>query len=108
MKKITFKFIGLGYENSHQAQIEILDNNKNIIYSDETYNGEISICLEENNSYLLIARRDKRIIRKVIYIDKKTNKFIFSFYDYRTITFLLKDYYYNLPIKKGELILWQK
>lgn len=79
----------------------------NTIYNNKITNNEIEICLEENNSYLVIARVKNRVLKRVICIDKKTNKFIFSFY-IRIITFLLKDYYYNLPIKKGELILWQK
>ncbi len=108
MKKIVFKFIGLGCKNYLQANIKIIDNNKNIIYDEETYNGKICLCLEEGNSYLLIARKNDMEIRRAIYINSKINKFIFSFYNYRLITFLLKDYYYNLPIKRGKLILWQK
>lgn len=104
MKKVIFKFIGL---NFHKVYIKVLDNNMNTIYNTDTYNNEIVLCLEENNSYLLIARMNNIVLKKVICIDKKTNKFIFPFYN-RIITFLLKDYYYNLPIKKGELILWQK
>jgi len=103
MKKVTFKFIGLDF---NKIYIKVLDNNMNTIYNTETYK-EIDLCLEENNSYLLIAREKNRVLKRVICIDNKTNKFIFSFYN-RIITFLLKDYYYNLPIKKGELILWQK
>ena len=104
MKKVTFKFIGLGF---HQIHIKVLDNNMNTVYSTSTINNKIDLCLEENNSYLLIARVKNTVLKRVICIDEKTNKFIFSFY-IRIITFLLKDYYYNLPIKKGELILWQK
>ena len=103
MKEVTFKFIGY-----IPIYIKILDNNHNIIYNDKTCNNIIKVCLERNKSYTLIARSRNRIIIKVFLIDDKTNKFIFSFYNYRIITFLLKDYYYNLPIKKGELILWQK
>lgn len=107
MKEIVFKFIGLGWKNYHQANIQILDNNS-IIYNEKTYNGKINLCLEKNKAYTLIARLNNRVIRKVFLVDDKTNKFIFSFYNYRIITFLLKDYFYNLPIEKGELILWQK
>ena len=103
MKKVTFKFIGLGF---HQVHIKVLDNNMNVVYKNITRN-KIDLCLEENNSYLVIARVKNIVLKRVICIDDKTNKFIFSFY-IRIITFLLKDYYYNLPIKKGELILWQK
>lgn len=103
MKKVTFKFIGSGL---HPVHIKVLDNNMNIVYKNITRN-KIDLCLEENNSYLVIARVNNIVLKRVICIDDKTNKFIFSFY-IRIITFLLKDYYYNLPIKKGELILWQK
>ena len=40
-----------------------------------------------------------------------SNKYIFSVFNSiysRIITFSLKDYYYNIPIEKGEIILWQK
>lgn len=104
MKEVTFKIIGIGCI----ANITIYDNKKSIIYDTKIYNGKIKLCLKENNSYLLIVRKNNRVLKRVICIDDKTNKFIFSFYNYRIITFLLKDYYYNLPIMKGELILWQK
>ncbi len=106
MKKVIFKFIGLGFNNFHQAYIKVYDNNKNILYDTKTYNGKAMLCLKENESYLLIARVKNKVLKKVIFINKKTNRFIFSFYN-RIITFLLRDEYYNLPIKKGELILWQ-
>lgn len=37
------------------------------------------------------------------------NNYIFSFNNTvnRTITLFLKDYYYNLPIERGEIVLWQ-
>ena len=103
MKEVTFKIIGIG----SIANITIYDNNKSIIYDTKIYNGKIKLCLKENNSYLLVVRAKNRVLKRVICIDKKTNKFVFCFYN-RIITFLLKDYYYNLPIMKGELILWQK
>ena len=103
MKEIVFKFIGYT-----PIYIKILDNNHNTIYNEKTCSGRITICLEKNKAYTLIARSNNRIIRKAFLVDNKTNKFVFSFYNYRRITFLLRDYFYNLPIKKGELILWQK
>lgn len=103
MKEIVFKFIGY-----NPIYIKVLDNNHNIIYNEKTCSGRINLCLEKNKAYTLIARSKNRILKRVFLVDDKTNKFIFSFYNYRKITFLLRDYFYNLPIKRGKLILWQK
>lgn len=103
MKEIVFKFIGY-----NPIYIKVLDNNHNIIYNEKTCSGRINLCLEKNKAYTLIATSNNRILKRVFLVDDKTNKFIFSFYNYRKITFLLRDYFYNLPIKRGKLILWQK
>lgn len=103
MKEIIFKIIGY-----NPIYIKILDNNHNTIYNEKIYNNRIKLCLEKNKAYTLIARSNNRILKRVFLVDDKTNKFIFSFYNYRKITFLLRDYFYNLPIKRGKLILWQK
>ena len=114
--KITLNFIGTGINNEYQACIHIYDKKEKLIYYKKTYNGTIAICLKENETYRLIATSYGEIIDKIFYIDKDTKKitFIFNRSIYipsklKTIIFLLTDANYNnLPIEKGEMILWKK
>ena len=108
--KIRIKFIGIGINNHNQAKVIIYDSNKNIIYEGNTYNGELCIKLCKNTIYTLVAYfYNERIVR---YIYTNTCNYIFIFnhciYSRRLITFQLMDYYYNIPIEKGELIIWKK
>lgn len=110
MKEI--KFLGLGYNEFYQAKIKICDLNNNKIFEGKTYNGKIKICLKENNIYKLKAVSLNEKINTYFYVSKK-DIYVFAFDRTkipinRIITFLLTDYYYNLPIGKGELYLWQK
>ncbi len=112
MKKI--KFIGLGFKNNYQAHVIIYDNCHTVIYDGLTYNGVIVAPLKNNKVYKLIATSLSDRISIIFYV--KPNiceyKFIFNRSIYnntngKNITFLLTDYNYNnLPIEKGELILW--
>ena len=113
MKKIKLKFIGLGLKNKYQAHIIIYDNNSNIIYDGDTYNGFIIVTLNTKTAYIIKATSLGDYIYSIFYVDNENceYKFIFSRSIYNTnnniITFLLTDYNYrNLPIEKGELILW--
>ena len=111
MSEIKIKFLGLGYKNMNQANIYIYDELKKLIYSGQTYNGELIIKLKKNKIYKICAYTNDEIINNIIYTNK--NIYCFSFNRSlirlsRTITFILTDYYYNLPIERGELILWQK
>ena len=113
MKKIKIKFIGLGLKDEYQAYVIVYDNCHNIIYNDYTYNGNITVKLNSNQSYKLIATSLEDCISTIFYVNYKIceYKFIFnrSIYEKnndQTITFLLTDYNYNnLPIEKGELNL---
>lgn len=109
--KVKLIFLGLGIKNNYQANILIYDSFGNLIYSGQTYNGMLNICLNKNGLYRLKAYINNDEIDKYLYINN--NKYIFCFnrsllYLNNSITLLLTDYYYNLPIEKGELILWQK
>ena len=111
MKDITLIFIGTGYKDKYQAYIEIYDINNNLIYKDYTYNGYITICLKTNTYYKIKAILDNDVLNGVIYTNQIKYKFIFnrSYIPINITTFILTDYNYkNLPIEKGELILWQR
>ena len=114
MKKIIIEFIGLGLKEEYQAHVILYDNCYNIIYNGYTYNGCITVILNTNQAYKLKAVSLGDCISTIFYVNDKIceYKFIFnrSIYENnndQTITFLLTDYNYNnLPIEKGELILW--
>lgn len=106
--KVILKFLGTGIQNNYQVDIKIYDRNKKIV-SSKTYNGEICLLLEKNKIYKMKYSFLNR--KKYINFYTNSNKFIFNLNNNilnRTITLSLKDYYYNIPIEKGEIILWQK
>ena len=79
--------------------------------------GKISFCAKERNFYCLKADINGQIIRKTFYVNRYQNVYDIIYRGYvtnpsplqRTITFLLTDRSYdNLPISKGEMILWQR
>ena len=106
--KVILKFIGAGINNNYQVSIKIYDDYKNII-SSKTYNGEICLILEKNKIYRLKYKFLNKIENINIYTN--SNFYVFNLNNNiysRTITLSLKDYYYNIPIERGEIILWQK
>ena len=107
--KIILKFLGVGINNKYQANVKIYYNGKEIVKS-KTYNGEICLTLEKNKIYKLEATFLNNIIDTYFYTN--SNLFVFNFMPTeivsRTIILSLTDYYYNIPIEKGEIILWQK
>lgn len=112
MKNIYLKFYGLGIKDEMQAYVKILNQNKEIVFEGYTYNSELSLCLNTNCLYKLIAISCNEQINLNFYLDSKLN--CYSFYFPRSIvsnivTFQLTDYFYkDLKIGKGEIILWQK
>ena len=115
MKYIYLRFIGLGYNDINQACIKIYDNNNNLIISKYSYNGYIKVCLKVNNIYRVYVSSYNEVINKYFYVNNYNINYVFAFnrsiftQSNNLITFLLTDYYYNnLPIEKGNLILWQK
>lgn len=114
MKEITFIFNGLGYGSHYQADVFIYDKN-NLIYEGKTYNGSISINLQKHRKYKLMAKFFNSYLTYCFYVDKDMkyklsfNHSIIDLSRTNSITFLLTDYYYdNLPIERGELILWPR
>ena len=104
------KFIGTGYNDHYQAKIKIYKNNQKI-FEGTTNNGKIKVDLKENHIYKIEATMLNEKIKTYLYVTKRcTYTFIFTHALYnntRTITISLVDLYYNLPIEKGEIILWQ-
>lgn len=110
MKEITLIFNGLGYHSICQANILLYDNLNNLIYEGKTYNGQLKIKLKRNSLYKIVVYINNELIETYIYTinDKYCFSFNRSIIKYNSITFILTDYYYNLPIERGELILWQR
>ena len=114
MKKIIIRFIGLGLKEQYQAHVIIYDNCHNLIFDGYTYNGYLSVILKSNQSYILQAFSLNDYISTIFYVNNNNceykfifNRSIYTNTNIKTITFLLTDYNYNnLPIEKGELILW--
>ena len=107
--KVILKFLGVGIKNEYQANVKIYCNEKEIVES-KTYNGEICLTLDKNKIYKLKATFLNNAINTYFYTN--SNLFIFKFITNeimnRTIILSLTDYYYNIPIEKGEIILWQR
>ena len=110
---ITLNFLGLGYNNINQADVLIYDEFNNLVYNKKTYNNKLNICLKKNKVYRVVAFSLNDRISTTIYINN--NNYCFRFNrsiineNSDSITFLLTDYYYdNLPIERGEIILWQR
>jgi hypothetical protein len=113
MKKIRIFFKGLGYNNHYQADVFIYDNT-NLVFESKTYNGHVNVCLCPNKVYKIVARSLGETIMYHIYVinDKKyVLPFKRSIINHinNSITFRLTDYHYdNLPIERGEIILWPR
>lgn len=112
MMEVIIKFFGLGYNSNYQASVVIYDDKNNIVYDGNTYNGKLKLYLKKKHIYKVIAKFMGDIINTNIYINTN-NKLCFKFrnstLEDNPITFLLTDYYYdNLPIERGEIILWQR
>ena len=118
MKKVVLRFIGTGVGNKCQAYTRVYDKCGKIIFEGKTYDGYLTLYLEKNAVYRLFALSYGDAVINVFYVNNSDEKYIFYFrrslrkYDNpypKPITFLLSDVnYYNLPIEKGEMVLWQK
>ena len=98
-------FNGVGYNDKYQVKVKIYDKDK-IIYDGYSYNGVVNVFLKRNKGYRLYASFLDYRIWTSIYTN--SNEYIFSLNNRRTITLFLKDYYYNLPIERGVIVLWQR
>ena len=111
MKNICLKFFGLGILSSFQASVKIYDDMNNLVYQGTTFDGKLNICLNKCTKYKVIAKFLNQNLINTIYINK-LDTYIFIFdnarLNNRLINFILTDSYYNLPIERGNLILWQR
>lgn len=111
MNNVTFYFNGVTNNPLYQVKVNIYDNNK-IICSGTTKNGCISFCLVKNKAYIIEARLLGYYLCTSFYVNNNINNLYFNIncnsINYRNITFILRDSYYNLPIERGELFLWQR
>lgn len=111
MKEIYLRFVGLGYNNINQACIFVYDSNNNLIIKKESYNGYIKVCLKTNKIYRVYVCSLNEVINKYFYVNNYNINYIFAFnrsiinQNSKVYTFLLTDYYYNLPIERGYLWL---
>lgn len=107
---IQIRFRGLGIEDTFQAKVLVIDMEGNTLYDGYSYDGTISVCLETEHIYKIIAYSCFEVIYQVFYVDQCHS--LYTFYFPRSIvkssvvTFLLTDSnYLNLPIMKGEMYL---
>lgn len=113
MKNINIKILGLGYNEKLKIYIY---NRKKLINYIETCSNSFNICLCENEIYLIKICSKYRNYSKKIYVGSNNyyvivlpNLIINNRLNNRNITFILSDRnYFGLPIKNGEMILWQK
>ena len=107
MKKIKLIFIGLGFNN--KTYISIYDCNNNLIFEGVTCNNQIDLCLEECNAYrIVVISNNIKLVTSFFVNNNSRYKFNLNISN-NPITFILTDFYYkNLPIERGELLLWQK
>lgn len=106
---LILKFFGLGLNDKNQANVKLYCHGK-LVFNDLTYNGKIVLNSMDDKEYFMVATFHNEKILAPIYFKKDTYCFFFnhSYISSRIITFTLFDYFYNLPIKEGELILWQR
>lgn len=116
MKEVNIKFYGVGYNRAYQASVVIYDDSNRKVFNGVTYNGEIKVCLRKEPVYRLVSSFMNDCIDTNIYIGNNCcycfrfrNSIIVENNDSNQVTFFLTDYYYdNLPIERGEIILWPK
>ena len=116
INRVELIFFGLGVDNCYQANVKIYDGDC-LIINKQTFNGRLQVCLNTNKKYLLEAVSPFGRMIRCISILPNYDRYYFGFSnayisENRTsnvITLLLSDANYNnLPITKGEMILWQK
>lgn len=100
---MLFKFINCGTLDDN-LKIEIYNKKRKIIISN--VHQKVYCCLK-NGIYKINLYNNYGYINTYTFIYKK-GEVINIYYNYsRIIKFYLTDYYYkNLPIERGEVILW--
>ena len=114
LREIKIIILGTGINDSYQACITIYDSCGNIVYEGLTYNGYTCVRLNTCCGYCMIIKGCGFIKREVFFVDAHTPCYSFNSIkpeeqEISNVTFQLTDFNYsNLPIMKGEIILWQK
>ena len=106
---IRFKFFGLGRDSDYQAHVEVFYDDK-MVFEGESFNGWLEVPVKKKNIYYIRATFLSEKIETIIYNINDIYCFFFnhSTLNNRTITFLLRVLYYDMPISRGEIILWQR
>ena len=114
IKNIKLIFLGAGYQDNYQGNIEIYDLSNKLISKGITYDGKYCFNGYENTFYKVNAIFNGDILSNVFYVNRD-NIYYFTLRNIviqnrrRTIIFLLTDLNYaNLPIENGEIVLWQR
>lgn len=113
LREIKIRIQGTGINNICQAYVCIYNSCGGLVYEGWTYNGCVCVKLNTQEGYTIIIKSHNGIKRASFYVDCYTQCYAFSTYELRNpqddlVTFLLTDLNYdNLPIMKGEIILWQ-
>lgn len=106
---LELKFFGLGLKDNYQAYVNLYYHGE-LVFNGMTYNGKLCFNNLSNDWYLMEALFGNERIITPIYFKNGTYCFFFnhSYLSNKIITLTLVDYFYNLPIEEGELILWQR
>lgn len=113
LRNVNIRILGTGISNICQACVSIYDSCGNLVYEGLTCNGCISIELKMYKGYIIIIKSYAGVRKEIFYVDTCTTCYAFRAYEVNRpeedlVTFLLTDLNYeNLPIQKGEIILWQ-
>ena len=113
LKNIKIRILGTGINDACQVCVSIFNSCGDLVYEGLTYNGCIYVNLCACEGYIITIRGCVINKREVFYVDKYTSSYTFNTYELNSgvqnvVTFQLLDFFYNLPIMKGELTLWQK
>lgn len=111
----NIKILGMGYQDKYQSNVIICDQFDNVIFNGCTYNGIINLCLNKGEIYKIKANSYRGNFNKVFIAGDNCN--IYLSYNIcmnvtngpNATTFILTDANYEgLPIKEGEIYLWQQ
>jgi len=102
---MKIKFAGLGIGNEYQAYVKVYDGDK-LIFEGFSVNGEIYVPLTKNKVYRVWARFFDEVINTSIYSGGACRLFFEHSIlepplEPQTVTFLLRDFYYDIPIERG-------
>lgn len=115
MKKVCLQFMGMGIKQKCQAKVVVCDLRGCMVAKGVTKNGIFCFTAKEKSFYKIKYSINGLVNNKTIYINNNNyyplmyqGMFVNQTNRSKAITFLLTDsFYHNLPINKGEMVLWQ-